>query len=282
MTENGIRVLQEFGFSNYEARAYLTLLGNSPLTGYQLAKLCGVPRSRIYETLEKLTQKGLVFTLQSDPVRHAPLNSRELLTRLRSGFDDSLKILEDEVAHAPSRSAMESIWTIQGRANILAKAQDMIVGASESVYLAAWDQVIREIKPALEQAGARGVRIIVVSCGDVDLSTGILYRHRFQEQLSATGGSSIDLVVDGTEVLVGEATQGEMGQAAWTRNIGLVFIAQEYIRHEVYIHKLIEKLGTGSLDEVRSAFVEGLAEIPHRDLAGDGPQAGSCRRTGGG
>ncbi len=268
MSGDGVGALEGLGFSNYEARAYFALLGNSPLTGYQLSKLSGVPRSRIYETLEKLTHKGLVLTLQSDPARYAPLDSRELLARLRSGFDDSLKTLEDEIAHISVRGAMESIWTVQGRDNILAKARDLIAGAAESVYLAAWDQVVQEVKTTLEQAGARGIRIVVVSCGEVDLATGRLYRHQFEEQLSAVGDSSIDLVVDGREVLVGEATHGEMGQAAWTRNIGLVFIAQEYIRHEVYIHKLIEKLGTDSLDLVRAALVEGLAEIPHRNLNG--------------
>ena len=264
MTEKGIAVLERLGFSNYEARAYLALLGNAPVTGYQLSKLSGVPRSRIYETLEKLTQKGLVFTLQADPAQYAPLDSQELLTRLRSEFDESLRTLEDQIASLSTRTALESIWNIQGRENILAKARAMIKEAKETVYLAAWDQVIQEIKAELEEASERGIRVIVVSCGEVDLMTGTLYRHRFEEQLCPVGGSSIDLVIDGREVLVGEALLGDTCQAAWTRNVGLVFTAEEYIRHEVYIHKLIEKLGTGFLDQVREAFLEGLAEIPHR------------------
>lgn len=263
MTERGITVLEELGFSNYEARAYLALLGNAPVTGYQLSKLSGVPRSRIYETLEKLTQKGLVFTLQADPAQYAPLDSQELLARLRAGFDDSLRTLEDEIASLSARTELESIWTIQGRENILAKARAMIKGAQETVYLAAWNQVIQEVKAELEEAGERGIRAIVVSCGEVDLTTGTLYRHRFEELLCSVGGSSIDLVIDGREVLVGEALLGDACQAAWTRNVGLVFIAEEYIRHEVYIHKLIEKLEADLL-KVREAFLEGLAEIPHR------------------
>ncbi len=63
MTEKGIAVLEELGFSNYEAKAYLALLRDAPVTGYQLSKISGVPRSRIYETLEKLTRQGFVFSL---------------------------------------------------------------------------------------------------------------------------------------------------------------------------------------------------------------------------
>ncbi len=264
MIEKGISALEGLGFTNYEARAYLALLRNAPVTGYQLSKLSGVPRSRIYETLEKLAQKGLVFTLQADPAQYAPLDSQELLTRLRAEFDDSLGTLEDEVANLASRTTLESIWTIQGRENILDKARSMIKGAQEAVYLAAWNQVVQEVKADLEEANKRGTRVIVVSCGEVDLATGTLYRHRFEEQLCPAGDSSVDLVIDGREVLVGEALLGDTCQAAWTRNVGLVFIAEEYIRHEVYIHKLIEKLGTGFLNEAQEAFAEGLAEIPHR------------------
>lgn len=38
-------------FSIYEARTYLALLWESPVTGYQLSKLSGVPRSRVYDML---------------------------------------------------------------------------------------------------------------------------------------------------------------------------------------------------------------------------------------
>ena len=41
MTEKGIAALERLGFSNYEARAYLALLRNTPITGYQLSKLSG-------------------------------------------------------------------------------------------------------------------------------------------------------------------------------------------------------------------------------------------------
>lgn len=33
-----IRLLEEIGFTNFEAEVYVALLGNSPQTGYSLAK----------------------------------------------------------------------------------------------------------------------------------------------------------------------------------------------------------------------------------------------------
>jgi hypothetical protein len=44
----------------------LGLLQQNPSTGYQLSKLSGVPRSRIYETLERLVAKGYAVALDTD------------------------------------------------------------------------------------------------------------------------------------------------------------------------------------------------------------------------
>ena len=42
-----VEMLVKIGLSEYEAKAYVALLRESPVTGYQLSKLSGVPRSMI-------------------------------------------------------------------------------------------------------------------------------------------------------------------------------------------------------------------------------------------
>ena len=39
--------LAQFGFSQYESKAYIALIKKSPVTGYELAKNSGVPPSKI-------------------------------------------------------------------------------------------------------------------------------------------------------------------------------------------------------------------------------------------
>jgi sugar-specific transcriptional regulator TrmB len=53
-----VQRLQALGFSQYEARAYCALLQESPANGHEVAKTAGIPTSKIYETLERLHQKG--------------------------------------------------------------------------------------------------------------------------------------------------------------------------------------------------------------------------------
>ncbi|MBN1935168.1 MAG: TrmB family transcriptional regulator, partial [Anaerolineae bacterium] len=43
MSGDPIEQLVKIGFSEYEAKAYIALLRENPITGYQLSKLSGVP-----------------------------------------------------------------------------------------------------------------------------------------------------------------------------------------------------------------------------------------------
>jgi sugar-specific transcriptional regulator TrmB len=269
VTEKAIAALEKLGFSTYEARAYLALLRESPVTGYQLSKLSGIPRSRVYETLERLVVKGYAVTLQSDPagssgsVEYAPLAAKELLAQLEERFDETLSILESEIEAIATTGQPESIWNLKGQGPILDRARAMIGQAEESVYLVGLGQIIREVQAELEAAAGRGVRIVVISCGEIDLTVGSHYRHAFEEHVVCQDESSINLVIDGAEVLVGETLPASECRAAWSRNAGLVQITEEYIRHEVYIHKIIERLGEAAAAELCEAFAAGLREVPH-------------------
>src|SRR5699024_8040095 len=50
-------LLQALGFSEYEARAYVALLGETDLNGYEVAKASGMPRANVYPVLERLVSR---------------------------------------------------------------------------------------------------------------------------------------------------------------------------------------------------------------------------------
>src|SRR5262245_58508429 len=64
--------LQELGFTDYEARAYLALAGAYPATAYEVAKLAGLPRANVYSVLRTLELRGAIQKVAQDPVRYAP------------------------------------------------------------------------------------------------------------------------------------------------------------------------------------------------------------------
>src|SRR5579871_2619833 len=81
-------LLQQLGFGEYEARAYVALLQHSPLSGYELAKQSGIPRPNIYAVLQKLEERNAVIRLDGPGGTHyAPVMPDELTRQLSSRFD---------------------------------------------------------------------------------------------------------------------------------------------------------------------------------------------------
>ncbi len=102
------RRLQQLGLNAYEARTYLVLVGHPRFKALELANRAGVPRQKIYEVLDGLTDKGFAHVVQEktklfsaiDPglaipnylARRRDMLERELTerSRLAAGIVDDL------------------------------------------------------------------------------------------------------------------------------------------------------------------------------------------------
>jgi len=58
-----IALLQPLGLTQYEARAFVTLVHRGLSTAYQVSKGAGIPRARIYDVLDGLVNQGLVMSI---------------------------------------------------------------------------------------------------------------------------------------------------------------------------------------------------------------------------
>ena len=86
--------LQNLNFTQYESRAYLSLLEQGNITGYELAKNSGIPASKIYAVLNKLMEKEVILALDSEPVKYTPLPPKEVLSRLKGDYLDTVNNLD--------------------------------------------------------------------------------------------------------------------------------------------------------------------------------------------
>jgi len=245
MSNDPIDKLVKIGFSEYEAKAYLALLGKSPVTGYELSKLSGVPRSMIYEVLGKLTARGAAMTLRKGgATMYAPFPAVEFLEQLHRDHEELIASLKDDLAALGSAPDLEHVWNIEGRENILAKAEEMISQAKARIYLALSPATFPELRPLLEEAIGRGVRVVIYTTGDFDLPGGkVVVGPRSEEVLSQAGGLGVILVIDGEEVLIGEWLTATQARASWTSSPLLVFVAEHHLRTDPYLPQILALLG---------------------------------------
>ncbi len=209
----------DVGFTEYEAKAYTALLRLGPATGYQVAKESGVPRSMVYEILNKLAARGAVLTQSfAEVVRYAPVPPDNLLERMRREMEDNLAALTHDLKGITAGSAAPgNTWNLAGRKNILAYGRQMIERAQREVALVVGDDdELDELLPRLQEALARTVTLVVISptpydAGEVPV---VIYPHG--QNLRQAIGHGLALIVDEREMLIGEVDRSE--SAVWTTN----------------------------------------------------------------
>jgi Cd2+/Zn2+-exporting ATPase len=245
--------LVQIGFSEYEAKAYVALLRESPVTGYQLAKVSGVPRSMIYEVLGKLTTRGAAMTLRKEgSTQYAPVPADEFLDQLHREQDALITSLEDELSGLDSPSDMDYVWNIEGHENIMAKARAMIDQAQRRIYLSLLPEMFDALRPALLRAIERGVPAVVYSTAHVDLPGGRVVATPSPEGVQErVEGLWVVLVIDGAEVLIGELLTENRARASWTGSPLFVFIAEHHLRTDLYLPRVLALLGKQGLELIQ-------------------------------
>jgi sugar-specific transcriptional regulator TrmB len=251
--EGPVDKLVQIGFSEYEAKAYVALLRGSPVTGYQIAKLSGVPRSMIYEVLGKLVARGAAMTLRKEgSTQYAPVPAGEFLDQLQREHEGLVASLKDDLTILDSVSDLEYVWNIEGHENIMAKAEEMVDQADRRIYLSLLPATFPALKPALERAIGRGVRAVVYSTEALDLPGGRVIATPVPEEAhERVAGLWLVLVVDGEQVLIGELLTQNRARASWTGSPLFVFVAEHHLRTDLYLPHVLSILGDQALDLIQ-------------------------------
>lgn len=237
-----IKMLQDLNFTEYEAKAYLALLDKSPLSGYAISLNSGVPRSKIYEVLSGMVERGEVMVSHEDPSLYTPLPPQELIRLKKSKIDSSFEAAETALAHYSYVSLnRENIWNITGFEAILSRAAEAINRATGRVLLEIWTEEAKLLEPELRRAAERGVEILIVVYGELQLDFAQVYPHDSSEEITREyGGRWIVASIDDREVVAGIVSLGTDSRAAWTMHPGLVMPITEVIIHDLYIYEIMQ------------------------------------------
>ncbi|MGW9100403.1 TrmB family transcriptional regulator [Priestia megaterium] len=238
--------LQKFGFSQYECQAYVGLLKKSPVTGYEVSKRSGVPRSMIYQVLAKLMDKGAVYQVPSDPVTYAPLAAKELISRLRNDFEESFEYLEKSLAALETEQEVDVIHRISSDGRVISEMVAMIGRAKEELWLSVWEPQISFIKNAVDNRVKDGLHVFSILFGAPGIKLGATTHHNYMAPEVAEERMSGRLTIisrDNEEVLIANFAPGKAAWAVKTQDPALVLVAMEYIRHDLMFAELAEEVG---------------------------------------
>ena len=264
-----ISKLRGLGMSEYEAKVYLALLSAFPATAYEAAKASGVPTSKVYEVLGRLLEKGAVcLEDEGTTKRYVPLEPRELISRYRSSLETAISSLGDDLTTIKSGKGLSYIWNITDHGYLTEKMKSMINAAKKTVLLSAWKQEYDAVGDLLARAVKRKVKAAVVHFGPTDSRLQQLFRHPIEDTLyHEKGGRGVVLVVDASEVLTATVYPGDRVEGAWSKNSGFVTMAEDYIKHDIYIMKIVKRFDRSLIKK----FGAGYAKL--RDIFNDEEEA---------
>ncbi len=265
MTEP-VDLLQQLDFSEYEAKAYLALLRESPLNGYELARLSGLPRGNVYAVLEKLEKRGAVVRMDTpEGMRYAPVPPAEMLqqikTRLLGTLDQAAGSL-DEIARV---GVTEHVWNIQGYSAMIAHAAALVEEARESLLLAVQPPESAALGKAVSSASQRGISPTTLCLENCPVPCGSCFGALFRYQINQNANRRwLIVVADGEEMLAGQIESGGQNQAIRTRQPLLTQLSAGYVSRSiamvVLLQELEERLG-GPLSLQASAALESLGDM---------------------
>ena len=269
---DAVELLKNAGFSGYEAKAYAAMLSSDgPLTGYEIAKQSGVPRSTVYETLGKLVARGAAFEVEGDHqgVLYLALPWDSLVRRLREERDRTLAGLEEALPLLGRGASARMVHRVAGHDEVVARSRDVIASAGRSLWLSIWPQQAPELGPAVSAAADRGVDVFVIAYGDIGDLPGSVHQHRFSppEVVEARLRCRISIAVadHAQAVIAGSTADDDWG--IWSDDPIVALLAAEHVRHDIALN-----IAAGEL--ARSGFDSFWSQNPHlealRDASADG------------
>ncbi|MFB6164113.1 MAG: TrmB family transcriptional regulator [Haloarculaceae archaeon] len=162
-----VRALEDVGLTQYEAECFVALTRVPQGTAKDVSQLSEVPRSRVYDAVERLQRKGLVDVQQSDPREFRAVAVEEALELLRDDYGDRLQAAADRLSELSSTTAREDrgVWAVADHDHVASRMRSLVADASAAVtLLIADDRVLdADTLAALADATDRGVTVRVAA-----------------------------------------------------------------------------------------------------------------------
>ncbi|MFX1574285.1 MAG: TrmB family transcriptional regulator [Promethearchaeota archaeon] len=154
--------LQSLGFTKNDSKVLLTLCKYKFLSPADIAKYSGVDRARVYDSLNRLIEKGFI---QKEPVKRGanyqviPIERifKVIREEYKQKIDDTL-VLEKVISELEvnTEESEPRVWAINSRSKIRKKIKELISSAEERIFfiitpdllmqeLGGYDWVLREL-----------------------------------------------------------------------------------------------------------------------------------------
>ncbi|MFC7154978.1 HTH-type sugar sensing transcriptional regulator TrmB [Halomarina halobia] len=141
---------ERFNFGEYEIEAYLAVLDHGEMTASDIADRTSIPQPRVYDTVRKLSDRGMVELRESRPMRVVALDPGEVFPQVRTSFEAMVEELTDRYT-APTRET-EAVSLVKSRPSILRYLEAVIESAEYELTCSLTPDLLERFEDRLEAA----------------------------------------------------------------------------------------------------------------------------------
>lgn len=226
---NLVESLMKTGLTKNESELYIVLCKEGELTGYEAAKISGIPRANAYQGLSGLLDKGGAYLIEGSVPRYVAVPVEEYCSNCLAHMKEIVEVIKKECPQIKENS--EGYQTVSGLQHIRDKIQTIIENAKERVYVSISEKELDYFKEALEEAAAKGLKVVAIMSGDATLKNVITYN------INKESGN-IRLIADSSYVLTGTITGSADDKCLYSKNKPLVELIKDSLKNEIRISEL--------------------------------------------
>ena len=240
-----VELFKKYGFSEYEAKIYLSLLKEHPLNGNNISIQSGVPSAKVYQNLPRLLDKGYIFLLNNGTPKskkfYVPLPWEKLLKFLENSHKQDMENMKLYLNSIETNTIDDwsRLYHIEGYEANMELFQQLIQQAESSILLSCWDKELIINYKDIESASNRGVSVVSILFDQTSF-TDIpwkFFQHHKGEHTSARHLGELVAIFDQKKAFILSSKDSTHGIIS--NHSALINVAENYIRHDIYINRIL-------------------------------------------
>lgn len=176
--------LKGIGLNLYERRLWVALLARGTSTAGELSEIANVPRSRAYDVMQSLVDKGFVIVQTGKPIRYVAVPPEEAIERAKKKMEENIREMQqslEELKTSPVMRELKEIFSkgmkiispeemtgaLRGRYSVMQQLDNMFSNATKKINILTTPEWLNEIIThnfnSLKSAKERGVEIKIAT-----------------------------------------------------------------------------------------------------------------------
>ncbi|MCJ7429057.1 MAG: hypothetical protein MUP66_01575 [Candidatus Nanohaloarchaeota archaeon QJJ-5] len=111
-SQETLDALEDVGLNMYERKIYAALISRGVSTAGELSEMTGVPRSRSYDVLESLAEKGFAILKPSKPMKYVAVPPEDALENVKNVHRQELEEKLEKLDRFKDTKAVDELQTL--------------------------------------------------------------------------------------------------------------------------------------------------------------------------